>query len=132
MRTSWQCYSVIIARRILIRAWPIGIEDAADPWVALKGLYQPVDHGPNLGLSMVDLNDGSYSITKIYPVSEIPGNKNESRAAATFTCMSPAHKHRLPRCPKPLTLAFRAKREAACGNDAIRTLHAGQHNDLIS
>ena len=27
----------------------------------LKGLYQPVDHAPNLGLSMVDLNDGSYS-----------------------------------------------------------------------
>jgi len=25
----------------------------------LKGLYQPVTHGPNLGLSRVDLNDGS-------------------------------------------------------------------------
>ena len=29
--------------------------------VLLKGLYRPVTHGPNLGLSMVDLNDGSYS-----------------------------------------------------------------------
>ena len=35
--------------------------------VLLKGLYQPVVKGPNLGLSMVDLNDGSYSTTRIYP-----------------------------------------------------------------
>ena len=43
----------------------------------LKGLYQPVVHGPNLGLSTVDLSDGSYSTTKIYPVSGTPGNNNE-------------------------------------------------------
>jgi len=41
--------------------------------VLLKGLYQPVVQGPNLGLPMVDLNDGSYLTTKIYPVSGIPG-----------------------------------------------------------
>ena len=41
---------------------------ASDPFVVLlKGLYQPVVHAPNLGLSLVDLNDGSYSKTKIYP-----------------------------------------------------------------
>jgi len=50
----------------------------------LKGLYQPVVHGPTLGLSMVDLNDGSYSTTKIYPVSGTPGNKNENKAVGNF------------------------------------------------
>ena len=50
----------------------------------LKGFYQPVVHGPNLGLSMVDLNDGSYSTTTIYPVSGMPGNKNENKAVGTF------------------------------------------------
>jgi len=29
----------------------------------LKGLYQPVVNGPDLGLSRVDLSDGSYSTT---------------------------------------------------------------------
>lgn len=52
--------------------------------VLLKGLYQPVVHGPDLGLSMVDVNDGSYSTTKIYPVSGIPGNKNEKQAVGNF------------------------------------------------
>ena len=50
----------------------------------LKGLYQPVVHGPNLGLSVVDLNDGSYSKTKIYPVSGIPGNANPNKAVGDF------------------------------------------------
>ena len=50
----------------------------------LKGLYQPVVNAPNLGLSMVDLNDGSYSTTKIYRVSGIPGNKNENKAVGNF------------------------------------------------
>ena len=50
----------------------------------LKGLYQPVVDGPNLGLSMVNLNDGSYSTTKIYAISGIPGNKNENRAVGNF------------------------------------------------
>jgi hypothetical protein len=43
----------------------------------LKGLYQPVVHGPNLGLSTVDLSDGSYSTTKIYAVNGLPGHKND-------------------------------------------------------
>ena len=50
----------------------------------LKGLYQPVVDGPNLGLSAVDLNDGSYSTTKIYPVNGIPGNKNQNEAVRNF------------------------------------------------
>ena len=52
--------------------------------VLLKGLYQPVVQAPNLGLSMVDLTDGSYSTTKIYPVSGIPGNTNEKKAVGNF------------------------------------------------
>ena len=39
----------------------------------LKGLYQPVVHGPDLGLSAVDLSDGSFSTVPIYAVSGIPG-----------------------------------------------------------
>jgi hypothetical protein len=52
--------------------------------VLLKGRYQPVVHGPNLGLSTVDLNDGSYSTTKIFPVSGTPGNKNQNKAVGNF------------------------------------------------
>ena len=52
--------------------------------VLLKGLYQPVVRGPNLGLSTVDLDDGSYSTTSIYPVSGTPGNQNQNKAFGTF------------------------------------------------
>jgi hypothetical protein len=52
--------------------------------VLLKGLYRPVAHGPNLGLSTVDLNDGSYSTTRIYPVSGAPGNTNHNKAVGNF------------------------------------------------
>ncbi len=52
--------------------------------ILLKGLYQPVAHGPNLGLSAVDLSDGSYSKTKIYPVSGTPGNTNQNKAIGDF------------------------------------------------
>src|SRR5256886_3468033 len=46
-----------------------------DPFVILlKGIYQPVVHGPNLGLAQVNLSDGSYSTTDIYRVSGLPGN----------------------------------------------------------
>jgi hypothetical protein len=52
--------------------------------VLLKGVYEPVVHGPNLGLSEVNLSDGSYSITKIYPVNGIPGNTNPNTAVGDF------------------------------------------------
>jgi len=52
--------------------------------VLLKGLYRPVVHGPNLGLSSVNLNDGSYSTTRIYPVSGTPGNTNHNKAFGNF------------------------------------------------
>ena len=40
--------------------------------ILLKGTYRPVVHGPNLGLSQVNLSDGSFSTTKIYPISGLP------------------------------------------------------------
>jgi hypothetical protein len=53
--------------------------------VLLRGLYQPVVHGPDLGLSTVDLSDGSYSTTKIYPVSGVPGGQtNVLKAIGDF------------------------------------------------
>jgi len=57
--------------------------------VLLKGLYGPVVKGPNLGLSMVDLNDGSYMKNKIYPVSGTPGNENEKKAIGDFYVQFP-------------------------------------------
>jgi hypothetical protein len=57
--------------------------------VLLKGVYKPVPagHGPrdNLGLSTVNLNDGSYSKTQIYPVwIGIPGSQNQDKPIGTF------------------------------------------------
>lgn len=52
--------------------------------ILLKGLYKPVVHGPNLGLSTVDLNDGTYSTTKIYPVIGAPGRVNIDKAVGDF------------------------------------------------
>ena len=52
--------------------------------VLLKGLYQPVVHGPDLGLSTVHLSDGSYSTTKIYPVSGIAGSDDVLTAIGDF------------------------------------------------
>jgi len=50
----------------------------------LKGVYEPVLHAPDLGLSMVNLKDGSYSKTRIYPVSGIPGNTNVNKTIGDF------------------------------------------------
>jgi hypothetical protein len=52
--------------------------------VLLKGLYRPVVDGPNLGLSTVNLNDGSYSTTSIYHVRGTPGNQGQSKPIGTF------------------------------------------------
>jgi hypothetical protein len=71
------------------RAMAEGTTVPSDPFILLlKGLYQPVVHGPNLGLSAVDLNDGSYSKTKIYPVFGLTGSTNhdnhDDNAVGTF------------------------------------------------
>ena len=51
----------------------------SDPLVLLlNGIYEPVVHGPNLGLDLVNLSDGSYSETRIYRVSGLPGTTAEA------------------------------------------------------
>jgi hypothetical protein len=61
-----------------------------DPFILLlKGLYQPVPVGDgpanNLGLSAVNLSDGSYSKTRIYPVwIGIPDSQNQEKAIGNF------------------------------------------------
>jgi hypothetical protein len=60
-----------------------------DPFILLlHGLYQPVPvgQGPadNLGLSTVNLSDGSYVKTHIYPIFGIPGSKDQDRSIGTF------------------------------------------------
>jgi hypothetical protein len=56
--------------------------------ILLAGVYKPValGHGPkhNLGLTTVDLSDGSYSKVKIYAVSGLPGDPDEDKAIGTF------------------------------------------------
>lgn len=87
----------VISRRTAIRGGLAGLgalllspaelvaKQPSDSFVVLlKGLYQPVVRGPNLGLSTVDLDDGSYSTTKIYPVSGAPGNKDQNKAVGNF------------------------------------------------
>jgi len=66
-----------------------GSEALNDPFIVLlKGVYQPVVHGPDLGLSAVNLNDGSYTRTKIYSVFGIPGSashdNHEDHAIGNF------------------------------------------------
>jgi hypothetical protein len=54
----------------------------------LKGLYQPVPVGDgpadNLGLSAVNLSDGSYSRTLIYPVFGIPESRDQDSVIGKF------------------------------------------------
>jgi hypothetical protein len=65
-------------------AWAGGKAHNESFVVLLKGLYQPVTRAPNFGLATVDLSDGSYSTTKIYPVSGTPGNKDPNKAIGDF------------------------------------------------
>jgi len=50
----------------------------------LAGVYQPVVRGPNLGLSAVNLNDGSYSVTRIYPVFGIGNEEDQEKGIGNF------------------------------------------------
>jgi hypothetical protein len=56
--------------------------------VLLTGLYHPVPEGQgpenNLDLSTVNLSDGSYSKTRIYPIFGISGRKDQDRSIGTF------------------------------------------------
>ncbi len=61
-----------------------GGREPASLVLLLRGLYQPVVDGPDLGLSTVDLSDGSYFTTKLYPVSGVPGHRNVLEAIGDF------------------------------------------------
>jgi len=55
-----------------VQAAPPGAGQPADTFrILLSGPYKPVapGHGPDLGLTTVDLSDGSFSTTKIFAVS---------------------------------------------------------------
>jgi hypothetical protein len=65
----------------------------SDPFILLlKGLYQPVPKGSgqhNFGLTTVDVDDGSYSKTRIYPTFGIRGSTHQDKSIGTFY-VSPA------------------------------------------
>ena len=48
--------------------------------ILLQGSYQPVKGCPDFGLSQVNLCDGSFSETKIYPVSGLEEDDKEEQA----------------------------------------------------
>ena len=51
-----------------------------DPFILLlRGIYVPIIRGPDLGLEGIDLSDGTYSRTRIYPVFGIPSADNENQ-----------------------------------------------------
>jgi hypothetical protein len=64
-----------------------------DPFILLlKGLYQSVPKGSvphNFGLTTVDVDDGSYSKTRIYPIYGIRGSTHQDKSIGTFY-VSPA------------------------------------------
>jgi hypothetical protein len=59
-----------------------------DPFILLlKGLYQPVPKSSgkhNFGLNTVDVHDGSYSKTRIYPIFGIRGSTHQEKSIGTF------------------------------------------------
>jgi hypothetical protein len=60
-----------------------------DPFILLlTGIYQPVPPGKgpgsNLGLTTVNLSDGSYSKTRIYPIFGVDGANDQKKAIGTF------------------------------------------------
>jgi hypothetical protein len=60
-----------------------------DPFIVLlNGIYHPVPigQGPagNLGLTTVNLSDGSFSKTRIYPIYGVDGANDRKKAIGTF------------------------------------------------
>lgn len=60
-----------------------------DPFILLlHGMYQavPIGEGPadNLGLATVNLSDGSYSKTQIYPILGVDGANDQKKAIGNF------------------------------------------------
>jgi hypothetical protein len=62
--------------------------------ILLAGLYKPVVHCPDLGLSTVNVCDGTYSVNKIYPVNGLTlddGGEDSSRSTG-LDCQAPIGK----------------------------------------
>ena len=85
--------AALAASPLLGSPWPVMAQGAVvppgDPFIVLlKGLYQPVPKGQgpvnNLGLTKVNLSDGSYAKTLIYPVYGIPESREQGTAIGTF------------------------------------------------
>jgi hypothetical protein len=61
--------------------------------ILLAGLYKPVVNCPDLGLSTVNVCDGSYHTTRIYPVNGLPlddsGEDNRGSRLSSPACQSP-------------------------------------------
>ena len=60
-----------------------------DPFILLlHGIYQPVPVGggpaDNLGLTTVNLSDGSYSVTQIHPIFGVDGANDQKKAIGDF------------------------------------------------
>ena len=86
--TNLQRRTVIGGALLTLLAWPAGVKAKAKGVhnsfaVLLKGIYQPVVNGPDLGLSTVDLSAG-YNTTKIYPVNGIPSSDDALTAIGDF------------------------------------------------
>ena len=70
----WACAAVTVLSAPANVRGEDGPVVPGDPFVLLlQGIYQPVSHGPDLGLDVVDLDDGSYAKCDIYRVSGLPG-----------------------------------------------------------
>jgi len=81
-RGAWIAVALVI---VLASSGPVMAEKPApnDPIVLLlKGVYQPVVNGPNLGLPGVNLNDGTWFTTEIHTVTSVPGSTNQDKAVA--------------------------------------------------
>jgi hypothetical protein len=86
--TNLQRRTVIGGTLLTLLAWPAGVKAQGKGVpnsfaVLLKGLYQPVVNGPDLGLSTVDLSIG-YNTTKIYPVNGLPSSNDALTAVGDF------------------------------------------------
>jgi hypothetical protein len=82
-------FAALLATPKHVLAAPGKNERVNDPFIVLlKGLYAPVlaNQGPagNLGLTSVDLSDGSYSRVPIHPVFGMDPSHNQDHPIGTF------------------------------------------------
>jgi hypothetical protein len=81
--------AALLSSSVRVMAEENDVRRPNNPFILLlKGLYQPVPVGDgpadNLGLSAVNLRDGSYSRTLIYPVFGIPESRDQDKFIGKF------------------------------------------------